>query len=87
MRGREDAGDAFALVPGERSIMTAHKLAAMLMQLPDVPVLINGWGSHEGLGPFEVSSAALEKGATFCTDYHGEDRCEDALWLDYGDPE
>ena len=36
--------------------MKAHELAALLMTLPDFPVMINGWGSEEGLGPFEVDA-------------------------------
>jgi hypothetical protein len=34
--------------------MTAHELAELLKALPDLPVVINGWGSEEGLGPFIV---------------------------------
>lgn len=29
--------------------MTAHELAAHLLTLPDYPVIINGWGSDEGI--------------------------------------
>ena len=36
--------------------MKAHELAKWLLTLPDLPVMINGWGSDEGLGPFEVDS-------------------------------
>lgn len=28
--------------------MTAHQLAAALLKGPDLPVIINGWGSEEG---------------------------------------
>ena len=36
--------------------MKAHELAELLLKLPDLPVMINGWGSDEGLGPFEVDA-------------------------------
>lgn len=29
--------------------MTAHELAAYLLTLPDLPVIINGWSSDEGV--------------------------------------
>jgi hypothetical protein len=35
--------------------LLAHELAEILLKLPNVPCYINGWGSDEGLGPFEVT--------------------------------
>lgn len=29
--------------------MTAHDLAELLQSMPDVPVIMNGWGSDEGV--------------------------------------
>lgn len=29
--------------------MTAHELAKHLLQQPDYPVIMNGWGSNEGV--------------------------------------
>lgn len=29
--------------------MTAHGLAELLQSLPDIPVIMNGWGSDEGV--------------------------------------
>lgn len=34
--------------------MTAHELARKLLEGPDLPVIINGWGSDEGFA-FEVT--------------------------------
>lgn len=52
--------------------MTTHELARYLLKnTPDVPVLINGWGSDEGLGPFEVTGADV-KG-------------DDAVYLEHGE--
>lgn len=39
--------------------MTAHQLARNLLSGPDYPVYVNGWGSDEGLGPFEVSTVSV----------------------------
>ena len=36
--------------------MTAHELAKALLAGPDLPVIINGWGSDEGFA-FEVDAA------------------------------
>ena len=36
--------------------MTGHELARDLLALPDLPVVINGWGSGEG-SCWEVTSA------------------------------
>jgi hypothetical protein len=35
--------------------MTSHQLAQILLKQKDVPVVVNGWGSDEGLGPFVVT--------------------------------
>lgn len=49
--------------------MTAHQLAQVLLSGPDLPVVINGWGSDEGCGPFEVTKTVTypkpEEFATF----------------------
>ncbi len=37
--------------------MTAHKLAEALLKMPDLPVVINGWGSGEG-DAYEVTQPA-----------------------------
>lgn len=43
--------------------MKSHEFARLLLNAPDVPLLINGWGSDEGCGrvhhAFEVHSAIL----------------------------
>jgi hypothetical protein len=38
--------------------MTAHQLANYLLQCPNLPVDINGWGSDEG-SDYEVTGAAM----------------------------
>lgn len=40
--------------------MTAHKLAELLLSMPDYPVMINGWGSDEGV-TCEVTKAIVIK--------------------------
>lgn len=37
--------------------MTGHELARYLLKLPDLPVVMNGWGSDEGFER-EVTGAA-----------------------------
>lgn len=39
--------------------MTAHELANKLLQSPDLPIVINGWGSEEG-SSFEVSDSITD---------------------------
>ena len=43
--------------------MTTHELSTYLLTFPDLPVQINGWGSDEGLGPFEVTTAYVTESA------------------------
>lgn len=50
--------------------MTAHKLAEALLAGPDIPVVIDGWGSDEG-SSFEVSDAGETRES-----FHGEDDSE-----------
>lgn len=40
--------------------MTAHQLAKTLLELPDIPVVMNGWSSDGGFS-FEVSGAKVER--------------------------
>ena len=46
--------------------MTAHELAKALLAGPDLPVIINGWGSDEGFA-YEASP-----GAPMDLVFHGE---------------
>jgi hypothetical protein len=41
--------------------MTAHELAKALLEGPDLPVIINGWGSDEGLGQEVLKPGEVEK--------------------------
>jgi len=50
--------------------MTTHELAKFLQKQPDLPVVINGWGSDEGTS-YEVS-CCLEAVSSFnSTDFSG----------------
>lgn len=49
--------------------MTSHDLAAFLLELPNLPVVINGWGSDEGLGPFEVDTYFMTEGKKIALNY------------------
>lgn len=40
--------------------MTSHELAAKLLEQPDLPVVINGWGSDEG-NDFEVTKVIFNE--------------------------
>jgi hypothetical protein len=44
----------------ERITMTAYQLAKKLLEGPDLPVVINGWGQCEGSN-CEVGSTELDK--------------------------
>lgn len=60
--------------------MTAHELAKVLLNAPDLPVVINGWGSDEGLGPFEVTRVELPEHTDYCNNAHLKG---DVLHLNY----
>lgn len=40
--------------------MTAHELANHLLTLPDLPVIMNAWGSDEGVDVEVIGAIALE---------------------------
>lgn len=44
--------------------MKAHELARALLAAPDIPVVINGWGSNEGF-TFEVSEVSPPGSCSF----------------------
>lgn len=39
--------------------MTSHELANHLLEQPDLPVMINGWGSDEGVTVEVVGSVVI----------------------------
>ena len=41
--------------------MTSHELANYLLTLPDYPVMMNGWGSDEGITVEVVSAEILKR--------------------------
>lgn len=61
--------------------MTTHKLAELLLKQPDIPVVINGWSSDEGMGPFEVTMIETPKEESVMLS--GEDRWVMAVRLNY----
>jgi hypothetical protein len=50
--------------------MSAHELAAKLLAGPDHPVIINGWGSMEGVA-YEVNSLSALDAAEFIGENDG----------------
>lgn len=40
--------------------MTAHELAKHLLEQPDYPVIMNGWGSDEGIDVEVTGSVVIE---------------------------
>lgn len=58
--------------------MTTHELAKYLLEkTPDLPVVINGWGSNEGMD-HEVDGA-------FITEAHVREKQEQVVGLGYFD--
>ena len=53
--------------------MTSHEIAKKLLDMPDVPIIINGWGSDEGLGPFKISELALSSDKDYIMPYYDYD--------------
>lgn len=47
--------------------MKAHDLARKLLEGPDLPVIINGWGSSEGFA-YEVNTTEPEECSFFNSD-------------------
>lgn len=63
--------------------MTAHELATVLLAGPDLPVLINGWGSNEGQA-YEVYDVEGAMKWHFIQDAETEEKAIRLLEIDNG---
>lgn len=63
--------------------MTAHELAQKLLEAPNIPVVINGWGSDEGTEMEVTGIIKPEPNATSIALGHGGVEYKTGLWLDW----